>query len=119
MIYAFNISTPLNTTEANKKSTALRLGRGVIHKVEIDFPPGSQGTLHIAIRRGLNQVWPTNPADYFAADDRLISFPEYYELLWPPFRLVAETWNESLNNAHTVTIRIGLLKRQHALRRLA
>jgi len=81
MIYRFAITTPEKTYETAKKETVFKLARGVIYKIEFDFPPGPQGTLHLAIRRELHQIWPTNPDGDFAADDRLISFPEYYELL--------------------------------------
>jgi len=118
MIYSFYISTPKNTTKADRQQTTLKLSKGVIYKIEIMFPPGNGGTLHLGLREGLHQVWPSNPDEYFFGDNRLISFPEYYPIVSEPYTLIAETWNESLNNAHILSITIGVLPRKHVVRRI-
>lgn len=118
MIYRFGISTPASTTKQSPQKTLLKLTRGIVYKFDVDFPAGSQGALHVVLKDGNSQVWPTNPEEDFAADDRLITFPEHHELLRGPYRLTAETWNESLNNAHIVIIRIGVLARKFVLRRI-
>jgi len=117
MIYSYTISTPANTPKSAKQETKIALAKGVIHKIEIDFPPGNLGKLHVAIRGGLEQIFPSNESSDLIGDDRLISFPEYYEILTAPYEMTVETWNESLNNAHSISIRIGLLPRQYVLRR--
>jgi len=118
MIYRFSITTPASTTTAAKQKTILQLARGIIHRIEIDFPAGSMGALHLGIYRGLHQVWPSNTGEEFSADNREIVFAEYYEMFWTPYILEAHTWNESLNNDHELIIRIGLLQRKHVLRKI-
>jgi len=118
MIYRFGITTPANTTEDNKQKTVLLLAKGVIHQLDIDFPPGPSGLAHIEINRALHQVWPTNPAQNFAGDNVHISFHEHFELKDEPLQLEAYTWNEDTAHEHTITIRIGLLPSKFLLRRI-
>lgn len=110
MIYRFGISTPANTGASAKKRTNLKITAGVIHQLDLIFPPGPQGLLHVQINRGLNQVWPSNPEGSFAADNNMISFRERYEIMTEPYELEAYTWNEDDTYAHGVIIRIGILK---------
>lgn len=118
MIYRFAISTPANTTKLNKQKTRMKVTRGVIHQLDIVFPPGPNGLLHLQINAGQNQVWPTNPEEEFASDNDIISFREHNELMLEPYRLEAYTWNLDDTYAHTVIVRIGILPRKNILRRL-
>lgn len=118
MIYRFGISTAANTLETAKKKTVLKLCSGVIHQIDILFPPGSAGLLHVHINRALHQLWPTNSDQSFAADGDKISFREHYELTSVPYQLQAWTWNDDDTYAHDVIIRIGILPRKDVLRRL-
>lgn len=111
MIYRFNISTAANTLETAKQRTVLQVVPGVVHLLEILFPPGPQGYLHLAINQGLNQVWPTNPDADFASDDNLIRFREFYEVFSKPAQFTAYTWNLDDTYSHSVIIRIGVLKK--------
>lgn len=118
MIYRFSISTAADTTFANRQRTTLPLARGVVHQIDILFPPGPQALLHLILKRGLHQVWPSNSEENFAADNDKISFREHYEIISRPFQLEAYTWNEDDTYSHAVIIRIGILARKFILRRL-
>lgn len=118
MIYRFAISTPANTNKANRIKTSLPLARGIIHQIEVQFPPGPQALLHLKLNRGLHQIWPTNSETAFSSDNTLISFREHFEIIDRPFRLEAYTWNDDTAYAHLVIVRIGILPRKFILRRL-
>lgn len=118
MIYRYGISTPASTLEANKQKTILKLERGVIHQIDIDFPPGPVGLCHVHINNALHQVWPTNQGEDFAGDDVHISFREHLEIVHPPFELEVYTWNLDDTNEHTIVIRLGILARKFILKRL-
>jgi len=111
MIYRFGITTPANTTSSGKKRTDLKITAGIIHQLDIVFPPGPQGLLHVQINRGLYQIWPSNPDESFAADNDKISFPEHYEITNDPYRLEAYTWNDDDTYAHSLILRFGIFKR--------
>lgn len=118
MIYRFNISTPANTAESAKQKTVLKVSRGVIHQLDIVYPPGPSGLLHLQIAKALHQLWPSNPSGSFAADQNMITFREHYELMTDPFQLEAYTWNLDDTHDHSVIIRLGILPRKNILRRL-
>ena len=112
MIYRFGITTTTNYTKASPKKTILPLTRGVIHQLDVVFPPGPSGKLHVAINDALHQVWPTNPDESFASDRDSISFKEHYELEAEPYELQAYTWLEDAIYPHLAIIRIGILPRK-------
>lgn len=119
MIYRFGITTTIAyNTEEKKLTTELKLGKGVIHQLDVVFPSGCQAYLHVKINHGLHQVWPTNPDEDFASDGEPISFKEAYELRHEPYILTVYTWNLDEKYPHDVIIRIGLLPRKTIFRRL-
>lgn len=117
MIYRWKISIPKNTLEGSKLKTTLKMERGVVHQIDIVFPSGPVGLAHIQINRGLHQVWPTNASGSFAADNTMISFKEYYEIISKPLQLEAYTWNLDDTYDHSIIIRIGILERRYLVRR--
>lgn len=110
MIYSFSINTPANTPYINRLKTDLKLAAGIIHQVELVFPPGCAGLLHAAINHGLHQIWPTNPGEYFHADAETISFEEFYELITETNVLTVYTYNLDDTYTHSVIVRLGILK---------
>jgi len=44
-----------------KTATDLRIARGIITKIEVQFPSGCAGTTHVQICHGLHQIFPKNP----------------------------------------------------------
>jgi hypothetical protein len=112
MIYVQRVTTPANTAEASPLVTPLELDYGIVHRVEISFPPGAAGLLHLQIRYALHQVWPSNPGGSFAWDSDSYEFDEFYplETVRPVLDLV--TWNLDDTYAHDVDVRLGLLPRE-------
>lgn len=109
MIYVFNISTPANTAENAKQETELKIAYGVISHVDIQFPPGPVGLLHLQVRDALFQLWPINPDADFASNNVNISFREFIPVLTEPFLLKASTWNEDDTHSHRVILRVNIL----------
>lgn len=112
MIYRFGIPTTTDDTKASPKKTILPLTKGIVHQLDVVFPPGCAGTLHVIIRDALHQVWPTNPDENFAADGQVITFKEHYDLEEEPYELQAYTWLEDASHPHSCIIRLGILPRR-------
>lgn len=110
MIYRYGITTPAKTYEIDKKKTTLKIASGIVHQLDIVFPPGPCGLLHVAINRGSNQVWPTNPDDNFHSENEAIKYKEFYRFMAEPLEFTVYTWNEDETHAHLVIIRFGILK---------
>jgi len=109
MIYAFDITTPKVGESGNPKNTTLKVTKGLVYQVEIEFPPGPLGLCHVSIRDGGYQIWPSNPDCDFHGDNGYITFPDTYLKLTAPFEFVAHTWNEDDTYQHTIHIRLGMV----------
>jgi len=112
MFYDFSLTIPANTPQSSPQRQRIKLTQGVIHKVEIQFPSGCAGLVHVLIRDLEQQVWPTNRDGSFASDNYVISFIEFYELKEPPYEFELEGWNEDDTFDHTITFRFGVLPRE-------
>ena len=111
MIYEFTINTPIITSITAKQKTVLRLERGMIDDLFINFPPGSSGLLYLHINHALTQAFPKT-LKYFHGDNILYEFHDVdYPLLNPPFELEAYTWNDDDTFAHELDIIIEISKR--------
>jgi len=115
VFYDFAIKVPANTTEASPLKTTLKLTKGIIHRVEVQFPIGTRALAHCRIKRAGYQVWPTNRGGSFASDGYTIPIDENYELLHEPMGLIAICWNDDDTFPHTIDIRVGLLENKAAI----
>lgn len=109
MYYDYSFTIPANTTQAAPTTQACKLTHGVIHHVEIDFPYGCAGLVHLQILHALHQLWPTNPEGSFNADDYVISTNEHLELTDTPYIITLQGWNSDDTFDHTLQVRFALL----------
>ena len=109
MIFRFGIETPANTAATAKVKTLLGIPQGIITQLDVQFPSGPQGLLHLQIRNSLHQLFPYNTDEDFSSDFVNISFREHIPHLIEPYELQAYTWNLDTLYAHTVIVRIGVL----------
>lgn len=109
MIYNFTLGAALNTPSTSPAKQTLHLTHGIIHKLDILFPPGCLGLVGISIHTALHQVWPSNPDEYFTSDAETISYRENYQLLYEPFELESWVYNIDDTYNHNVILRIGIL----------
>ena len=109
MFYDFDIPIPANTAEDDPYQKELHLTKGVIHRVEIEFPAGCAGLAHLKILKFNAPLWPTNPEGSFHSDNHVIAFNEAYELSTWPYTLTVKAWNEDDTYQHTLKLRLGIL----------
>ena len=109
MYYDFTLTIPANTTERALKKDTVKLTHGIIHRVEVEFPSGCGGLVHVKVLQALHQAFPTNPEGNFSSDGYTISFRDHYKLLSEPYQLTLSGWNEDDTYPHTITFRFGLL----------
>ncbi|GAI06644.1 unnamed protein product [marine sediment metagenome] len=109
MYYDFSFEIPPYTAKSRPEEQVVKLTHGVIHRVEVGFPPGCAGLAHLQIKRGLHQVWPTNPQGSFNTDGYVIPINEYYEFFTEPYILTLVGWNLDDTFPHTLDVRFGIL----------
>ena len=109
MYYDFSFTIPANTAKASPEELEVKLTHGIVHRVEVGFPPGCAGLVSCVIKEGLHQHWPTNPDGAFNFDDYTISFNEFLEFTRKPYTLTLQGWSEDDTYDHTIEVRIGVL----------
>lgn len=109
MFYDYTLTVPANTAKTAPVRTTMKLTAGVIHRVEIQFPPGCLASTHIYIMQGGHRLWPTNPDGDFASDSQTIQIDEHYELKEGEVDLTLYGWSDAEDYEHEVSVRIGIL----------
>ena len=109
MYYDYNIQVPSNTPESDPLTQMCHITHGVIHRVEVDFPYGCAGLVHLQILQSLHQLWPTNPEGSFNADDFVIGFNDHVEITDAPYVVTLQAWNLDDTFDHTLQVRLGIL----------
>lgn len=112
MVFEYDFIIPANTLASAKARLDMKLARGIIHQLSVQFPAGSRGQVFLAINKALHQVWPTNPDGYFKGEFFPIQGSVYEELEEAPYTLTAWGWSPGTAFAHTATIRLWLLPRE-------
>lgn len=109
MFYRYSLTVPANTAEDSPVSQEMTLTHGIVHSVDVSFPPGCAALVHVSIWRYEHQVWPTNPDADWAWDDYTVEIRgEAFELLDRPYALSLRAWSEDDTFAHTIVCRIGV-----------
>ncbi len=115
MFYDFAITVPADTALATPVTQDMQLTAGVVHQVEIGFPSGCAGLVHVRIGQPEATYLPTNPEGSFASDGYVIRFNEHKELSAGSNLLTAFAWNLDDTYPPTITVRIGVLPRDAVL----
>lgn len=110
MMFETDIEVLTDHTVDNIQSTVIKLTHGVIHQLGVYFPPGCANTVKAQIKRGLYQIFPTNPDGQMKGDAVNIQGKEFYALIKAPYQIEVYTWNVEATYDHMITVRIWFLK---------
>lgn len=109
MFYSFDLTIPANTPASAPETLEVDLVPGVIHRVEIQFPRGCVGLVHVQVVQEFHQVWPTNPGADLASDGYTIAWDDAHELVEGQSLLTLVGWNLDDTFPHTITFRFAVL----------
>lgn len=109
MFYSHSLTIPANTSADTPEEYDLQVTHGLLHRIEVEFPRGCAGLVHLVIEHWESQLYPSNPDGDFSTDGYTIAFDDYFELYHSPYLLRLVGWNEDDTYSHTVTVRVGIL----------
>jgi len=112
MIYQKTVTVAKDTLPVDADRSILTVTKGLIYQVEIYFPPGSAGLLHVVVMDGGYQAWPSTPGETFQGENILLSFPDTYLKEAAPFNFTIITYNMDDTYSHAVTIRLGMVSQE-------
>ena len=108
MFYSFALVIPANTPQSSPASLSCKLTAGTIERVDIQFPAGCAGLVHVSINHLLHQLAPNNPDGTFSSDGQTISFGEDYPLKAAPYAVTFKGWNDDDTFPHTITLWLSI-----------
>lgn len=109
MLYEYSLTIAANTPATAPATLAAPLAPGTVARVDVQFPSGCVGLVHVQIWRREHQVWPGNLDGNIAAEGLVVSWPDDYDLDDEPFGLEVRGWNDDDTFPHTITFRFALL----------
>jgi len=112
MIYLANIVTEKNRAVTAPKRTILDVTKGLVYKVEFNFPSGSAGLVGVAVFDGLYQVWPSSVGQFFTSDAETIGFDDLYLKESAPYKFDVYTYNADDTYDHELNVRVGLVSNE-------
>lgn len=108
MVYTASITASKKGDEGDAPATVLKVAKGLIYRLEVEFPPGCCGLVHVQIFDGSYQVYPATPEETFHSNARVIGFDDCYLKQVAPFEFKISIWNDDECWPHTIQVRIGM-----------
>lgn len=109
MQYTKEITFTKNGSLTNQISSTIKAARGVIHKIDIVFPPGCFGLVKVQLFLGGHPIAPSTTNMSYSGDSEAIIIPEFIHLR-KDFNLITITgFNEDDTDGHTILFRIYVL----------
>ena len=118
MIYEQRITIPKNTAKAAPVEEVLPVHPGILKQVEVIFPAGCVGLVHLRIFYWGHQLFPSNPDASFTGDDAHLVYEEDLELTGIPFEFTVQGWNLDDTYPHTPIVRMLVLPFERDIRNL-
>ena len=109
MLFEYALTIPANTAATAPAETEAPLAPGTVARVDIQFPRGCVGLVHVQVWREEHQVWPVNLDGNISAEGLVVSWPEDYDLDDDPLAFTLRGWNLDDSFPHTITFRFALL----------
>jgi len=116
MLYSNTCLFRLNPGTPVQEKHILKLASGIINSIEIYFPDGCCGLVHIHLDDGLYQIVPVNSDQDLVGSGNNIKFNEDIKFTSEPYELQLYGYNEDTENHHRIDIRIELQEQSSLLR---
>jgi|GEM_PF-5585716 len=112
-LYEQTITSPRSTAAGTPTTQDMTLEKGEVSWVQIRFPKGPSGLLHVAIFAGdgTTQLWPGGDATWFIGDDETIEFDTEYKIVIEvaAYKLVLKAYNDDDTYEHSALVRAWVI----------
>lgn len=104
-LYIFEFTIPPNTPKNRPFEKIVKVGNGVVKKVEIRIPPGHYGFAGMRIYAQEIPILPENPEAWVYGNDEIVFDEPLWLILRPEYEFKLVGYNESPNFEHTFLVR--------------
>lgn len=108
MYYFVPVLVPANTTQALPIKQLIKLDLGIIDYIEVEFPAGCAGLVHLVIYDKGWIIVPFNQDASLYGNDRIFHMTLDYQMTEEPYTLQIFAWNSDDTYDHTVSIGVQL-----------
>jgi len=109
MFFAWDITIPAGRSETNPLEQTLKLGPGVITRVDVKFPAGCHGLAKVRLFHEEFQLVPLSRGEWVTGDDEAVRADMYFDLTRKLTHLKFRGACAGSTYAHTVTVRVTVL----------
>ena len=109
MDYCLVLPIPAKTLITAPARTSIRLPKGEIQELRIDFPTGCAGLAHVRLFDLGKQIYPSNLGGYYRGDGVVFLIRDRYPLVEYVQEVRLEGYNEDDTYSHTVTVGMTVL----------
>lgn len=106
MFYCWDITIPANTSKEEPHEQWLKVGNGVVTRVDIKFPAGCHGMVKIRLLQEESQKIPLSEDEWVTGDGETVRAETYIELLDVPYKLKLRACSPDTDYDHIITVRI-------------
>ena len=110
MIYNKPLTISADTAIAAPASVSLPVVDGTLKQLFITFPAGCAGLVGVRVLFSERVIFPSNPDEWFIADNITFDFGENLKIDDKPFSFDLEGYNLDCIFDHTVTFRMAIQK---------
>lgn len=108
MRFVQRLTVAVGSTQSSPSTDRIRLIKGTITNIEIEFRPGCAWYVYVVIHDRILQIAPSNPEAAFCADDYVMNFTMNYPMIDAPYDLHLIGWSTGADYEHIITFRFDV-----------
>ncbi|MHA1303815.1 MAG: hypothetical protein ACTSQY_03275 [Candidatus Odinarchaeia archaeon] len=111
MLFKRDITVSANTAIADADENKIKVSDGIIHRIAIIFPSGCSALVGVQLLEGSHPIAPTTEGFWFKGDDRVIDYPDFYEITTGARYITVKTYNLDTKYDHEIIVEVYILKK--------
>lgn len=108
MLFSGEITIPAGTSLVSPATQSIPLIKGLIHQIDVFFPPGNHALAYITFAKATHQIWPTNTEGFIKGNNTLLTGSVFHFLAEAPFEIEVRGFSPTAVYDHIVYFYIWL-----------
>ena len=105
-IYTETLTVPAGTTSDNPATATITVEEYTVTRIDIYFPPGCHGLVHVVVFYGAEQLAPKPTGKTIIGNAETVSWPEEWQCPEKPATLEFRGWAPLTNYNHNIICRV-------------
>ena len=105
-IYTETLTVPAGTAQNNPATVEIEVEEYTVTRIDIYFPPGCHGLVHVVVFYGAEQLAPKPTGKTIIGNAETVSWPEEWRCPDRPATLEFRGWSPSARYDHNIICRV-------------